>query len=278
MAGLVSLTAFAAQPDLQRAEQLYQHTDYRESLTLTRDTAPQNAAVHNLIGRNWFMLGDYKKATDAFEKSLGEDPRNSVYAHWLGRAYGRRAETSSFFTAPGYAAKARQYFELAVQLDPTNGEAMNDLFDYYLEAPGILGGGMDKAEAVAHRIADRDPVEGHFAAAQLADRRKQFDTAEDQLRRAMTLAPHDIGRVLDVAKYLAKRGRIPESDAAFEQAERIAPRDPRVAFERARAYVHEKRRLDDARTLLIRYLHSDLTPDDPPRSEAEQLLKQATGS
>jgi len=280
VASIVGFIAQAAlaQTELQRSEQLYQHTAYRESLALIHETSSQSAAASNLAGRDWFMLGEYKKAADAFEKALSLEPRNSAYAHWVGRAYGRRAETSSFFTAPGYASRARQHFELAVQLDPGNGEAMNDLFDYYLEAPGFLGGGMDKAEALARRIAERDPVEGHFAAAQLADRRKQFDTAEDQLRRAMKMAPRDVGRVLDVAKYLVKRGRIPESDAAFDDAERLAPHDPRVAIERARAYIHEKRNLDQARTLLFRYLRSDLTPDDPPRSEAEQLLKQAEGS
>jgi tetratricopeptide (TPR) repeat protein len=267
-----------AQPGLRHAEQLYLGTDYRESLAAVPEKEAKSGPALNLVGRDWFMLGDYKKATEAFEKAIALEPRNSIHAHWLGRTYGRRAETSSFFTAPGYASKARQYFELAVELDPKNGEAMNDLFDYYLEAPGMLGGGMDKAEALAQRIAERDPVEGHFAAAQLADRRKQFDTAEDQLRRAMTMAPRDIGRVLDVAKYLVKRGRIAESDAAFDQAERIAPHDPRVAIERARAYIHEKRHLDQARALLIEYLHSNLTPDDPPRAEAEQLLKQAAGS
>ena len=51
-----------------------------------------------------------------------------------------------------HASKARQYFERAVALDPANEEAMNDLFDYYLQAPGFLGGGFERAEQVAKRI------------------------------------------------------------------------------------------------------------------------------
>ena len=51
--------------------------------------------------------------------------------------------------APGHASKAHRYFEKAVELDPKNLEAMNDLFEYYLEAPGFLGGGFDKAQALA---------------------------------------------------------------------------------------------------------------------------------
>ena len=45
------------------------------------------------------MLGDYKKATEAFQKALALEPGNSEYAHWLGRSFGRRAETSSPFLA-----------------------------------------------------------------------------------------------------------------------------------------------------------------------------------
>lgn len=269
-----------AAPDAirRRAELLYSHTDYRESLNLLHRVPHPTAEIYGLMGRDWFMLGEYKSATEAFQKALALEPSNSQFAHWLGRTFGRRAETSTFFTAPGHASKARQYFELAVKLDPNNGEAQNDLFDYYLEAPGFLGGGFEKAEATARKIEVRDPAEGHFAAAQLADRRKQYDTAVDQLRRASELAPHDVGRVLDIAKYLGKRGRIAESDAVFEKAERMEPRSPKVAFERARAYIEEKRHLDRARTLLMDYLGSDLTPDDPSREEARQLLKQASGA
>ena len=36
--------------------------------------------------------------------------------------------------------------------------------------------------------------------------------------------------------------------------------------------------LDKAKDLLIQYLRSDLTPDDPPREEAEKLLKQISNS
>ncbi|HEX5226177.1 MAG TPA: tetratricopeptide repeat protein [Bryobacteraceae bacterium] len=261
---------------LAKAEDLYRHTDYQESLSLAREVG--GAKANFLIGKDYFMLGDYKKACEAFEHSLAAEPGNSDYALWLARGYGRRAETSSPFIAPRYASKARTYFEKSVTLDPNNEEALNDLFDYYLEAPGFLGGGYDKAERVARQIAARNPAEGHFAQAQLADRRKQFDTAEEQLRRAAELAPHQVGRMLDLARYLARHGRIAESEAAFDRAEQIAPNAPKVTFARARIYVEQKRNLEQARTLLYRYLHSNLTPDDPSREQAQKLLKEASGA
>ena len=153
-----------ADDPLAKAEELYRHTDYRASLTLVRESGQTSGEAYCLIGRDHFMLGDYKKATEAFERAFapGARPIRSTH-YWLGRSFGRRAETSSPFLAPRYASKARAYFEKAVALDPNNEEALNDLFDYYLEAPGFLGGGYDKAEAIAKRIAERNPAEGHFA-------------------------------------------------------------------------------------------------------------------
>jgi len=178
---------------------------------------------------------------------------------------------------PGYASKARQYFERAVALDSTNGEAVNDLFDFYLEAPGFLGGGTHKAEALAKHIAELDAAEGHYALAQIADRKKEYDTAEQQLRRAAELAPRQVGRILDLAKFLSKRGRVKESEAMFDQAAKMAPNSPKVLYERAATYVKEHRNLKEARELLEQYLRSPLTPEDPSRERAEALLKK-TGS
>jgi len=279
VAFLLALSCLYGQEQLKRAEELYQHTDYKASLALLREASRPTAAAYCLMGQDFFMLGDYKKATDAFEKALALEPSNSVYAHWVGRSFGRRAETSSPFTAPANASKARQYFERAVALDPSNEEAMNDLFDFYLEAPGFLGGGYDRAEQLAKRIAQQNEAEGHFALAQLADKRKQFDTAEEQLRRAMEMAPKQVGRVLDLAKYLAKRGRFEESEAVFDKAESMEPNAPKVYFARAHTYIEHKRHLDKAKELLMKYVRSNnLTPDDPPREEAERLLKQISGA
>jgi len=177
-----------------------------------------------------------------------------------------------------HAAKARQYLEKAVALSPHYSEALNDLFAYYLEAPGILGGGLDKAEAIAQRIAERSPAEYHFAEAQLAEKRKDYPSAEQHLHRAMEESPREVGRVIDLATFLARRGRMEESDATFAQAEKLAPNDPRIAFAHARIEVEHKRNLDEARQLLKKYLQSAITPDDPPKQSAEKLLQQAQGS
>jgi len=238
----------------------------------------KDGAVYALIGRNYYMLGDHKRATDALERAVAADPSNAEYFLWLGRAYGRRAETSSPFTAPGQASKARQYFEKAVALDPHNLEALSDLFEYYLEAPGFLGGGMDKAQAVASRIAAVNTAEGHWAEARIAEKRKEYGNAEAQLRHAIDAAPQQIGKLIELAKFLAGQGRIQEADQSLARAEAIAPGAPRLIFARADLYIRTGRNHAQVKELLQRYLASKLSPDDPPRAEALKLLKQVQGS
>jgi Flp pilus assembly protein TadD len=270
--------AAGASPDVvSRASALYQRTEYEGSLhVLAEDPAP-DAAGYLLSGKNYFMLGDYKKAIEFLDKALAISPANSEYELWLGRAWGRRAETSGWLTAGIHASKARQCFEKAVAWDPHNREAKNDLFDFYLNAPGFLGGGLEKAAALANSIASERPPEYEFEEAQIADRKKDYAAAEAHLRRAMQLAPSEAGRVLDVARFVARRGRLEESDALFEQARKLAPSQPRVAFAEARVDIENRRNLEQARRLLEGYLHASLTPDDPPRQEAEKLLRRSGG-
>jgi tetratricopeptide (TPR) repeat protein len=262
--------------ELDRAQQLFNRTDYRQVVEVLKPLAAAgDPGAAALTGKAWFMLGDYRKSAEAFETAVARNSGNSEYYHWLGKAYGRRAETSNPLSAPMLASKARQNFERAVELDGRNLEAINDLFSYYLEAPGFLGGGLDKAERLAGRIKTLDPIEYHYDMALLAEKRKEFKTAEFHFRSAFNMAPKSVGRAIDLARFLSHQGRLQESEVIFAQAEKLQPDNPRLLFERASAYVRAKQNLTVARQLLQKYLQSSLSPDDPPRSEAERLLKAA---
>jgi tetratricopeptide (TPR) repeat protein len=270
--------AWANGPELDRARKLYNLTEFQQSLEVLRTVPNKDAAVYALMGRDYYGQGEFKKASESLEKAVALEPDNSDFNLWLGRAYGRRAETSSMITAPGFANKARQFFEKAAQLNPSNLDAQSDLFEYYLEAPGFLGGGFDKAYATAAQIARINPAEGYWAQAKLAEKRKEFSSAEAHLQQAFEVAPHQIGRLIDLARLFTRQGRYNEADLSLAKAEQIAPNSPRLMFARADLYIKSKRNLDVARELLKRYLNCTLTPDDPPRSDAEKLLKQVQGS
>jgi cytochrome c-type biogenesis protein CcmH/NrfG len=268
----------ATQQDLDRARALYDRTLYGQALQIVVAVQPKTASTYGFLGQCLYMLEEYKKASEAFEKAIQAEPSNSVYWDWLGKAYGRRAETSSFLTAPHYASEAREYFEKAFALDPGNVDAVDDLFDYYLEAPGFLGGGVDKAAQIAERVHAASPAKYQSMQARIAEKQKQIPSAEQHLRQAIQAAPAEVGRVIDLARFLARQGRPSESDAAFERARQINPNSAELKFQRARVYVDANRKLDEARKLLQEYLASPLTPDDPPRNEAQKLLKKITKS
>jgi len=143
-----------------------------------------------------------------------------------------------------------------------------------VNAPGFLGGGLDKAEQVAQKIAAVDPPQGYYVRAQLAQKRKDFDNAEQSLRKAVAIAPHEVGHMITLAKFLANQGRTRESDAIFAQAERVNPNAPQVWFARADTLIKGNRNLQEARELLQKYVKAQVTVDDPPKTEAARLLKQ----
>ena len=141
-----------------------------------------------------------------------------------------------------------------------------------------MGGGYEKAAAVADKIAAVDPPEGYFTKAQLARKRKELSAAEHHLRSAVAAAPHEVGHMITLAKFLASQGRIGESDSVFQEAAKIAPDAPRVWFERADLWIKQKRNLNEAKSLLEKYLNAQVTVDDPPKQAATKLLKEAKGA
>jgi tetratricopeptide (TPR) repeat protein len=256
---------------------LYNRTEYAAAAAALNRSDP-DAGNLELLGRCWFMLGDFKKAVDALERAAAMDPADSMIQTWLGRSWGRRAETSFPLVAAGYATKSRQAFETALQLNPGHSAALGDLFDFYMEAPGLTGGSLEKVVSLLPQVDKYDPVGSCLAQARIDERKKQFAGAEASLRRAIEMAPGKVGLVISLAQFLSRRGRYEESEKAFGQAANVAPDSPRILYARADSYISARRNVDQARGLLKQFLAANnLTPDDPPRWQAMNLIRKAGG-
>src|ERR1039457_1723458 len=81
--------AWASGPELDRARKLYNITEFQQSLEALRAVPNKDAAVYELMGRNYYGQGEFKKASEALEKAVALEPDNSGFHLWLGRAYGR---------------------------------------------------------------------------------------------------------------------------------------------------------------------------------------------
>lgn len=67
----------------------------------------------------------------------------------LGKALGWKAMNGGVMSALGYAGEMRDSFLKAVELEPRNMDARFSLLQFYMMAPGIMGGGTGKAETLA---------------------------------------------------------------------------------------------------------------------------------
>lgn len=163
----------AKTPEWDQARALVQRAEYKEAIQILEKSPASTKDPENLqlLGEAWMGLKEFKRAVDVFEKAASMAPKSSSVYLWLGRAWGRRAESNKLM-AFAWARKAKDAFERAVALDGKNREALEDLFEYYVEAPPIVGGGLDKAEAVAKQIAAVDPEKGQRAMARIAKERQ----------------------------------------------------------------------------------------------------------
>jgi cytochrome c-type biogenesis protein CcmH/NrfG len=234
--------------------------------------APNDAQSFSLLCRAYFMLGEWNPGITACEKAVSVDPDNIEYHSWLGRIYGEKADHSSFITAARLAGKVRNEFETAVRLDPNSVDARADLADFYLEAPGIVGGGKGKAEAQAQKIAALDPAQAHRVKARMAEEEKDYVTAEKEYRIAIQLSRGKAGTWLNLARFYRHVGRWNEMEDAIRHATAPEMNRPDLLMGAAEMLINAKRDLPDATELLRRYLSSNATVEDAPVFKAQYLL------
>jgi tetratricopeptide (TPR) repeat protein len=194
---------------------------------------------------------------------------------WLGRAFGLKADHINFFSASGWARKTVQEFETAVKLSPRNLEARFDLLEYYLEAPGIVGGGREKALAEVKEIAGINPRQGHTARARVYRQDKKWAQARQELTLATGEFPYDSGAFLDLADFLLDRGDYADADSSARKALELDRESITAKFILSAAAVGLKRKVAEARQSLAQLSAGPLRDSDPGFEEVYYWLGRA---
>jgi len=244
--------------------------DAIRSLESRVSASPNDAVAYNLLCRAQYMLGNWDAGIKACEKTVALEPSNSRYHLWLGRAYGEKAEHVIFWTAIRLAGKVRNEFETAVRLDTNNAEARTDLAEYYLEAPGFLGGGRDKAEAQAQQLMHLDATKAHWVLGRLAEKRKDWKTAESEYRKSIEASNGRADEWLDLAFFYRHVGRYDQMEEAIQHIPGAPLNKRNVLLEAAGMLIHAGRNSPAALELLHRYLENPV--EEGPAFKAHYLL------
>ncbi len=234
----------------------YEASDYAKAILELQGAAakePQNGDVQLLLAKSYLELQERDPAIKSAEKAVAIDPQNSTYHEWLGRAYGEKADHTTWFSAISLAKKTRKEFETAVQLDGRNYSARQALIEFDCSAPGLVGGGEDKALPQIKQLAEMDAAEGHFAAGNCRRQKKDFAVADEEFAKALESHPKSAELIYDIGDYAVKRSQPEWLLAVADTGERVAPGDPRGKFYRGVALVLKRENLEEAERLLREY-------------------------
>ncbi len=185
----------------------------------------QQAEAQNLLCRVRLTLEQWDAASAACEQAVRLDGQNSDYHLWFGRALGERASRASFLTAFSLAKRTRAEFEQSVQLDARNAEALFTLGELYRQAPGVVGGGIDKAQQTANQLDKVDAARAHELRGNIAEQQKDYATAEREYKQAVAAGGHPALAWTNLARFYSHRQRYAEMDAAVRSAHTAALHD-----------------------------------------------------
>ena len=136
------------------------------------DTARLFGQAQELMRRQQFAT-----AVPLLDKCVAAEPGSSKFHQWLGRALGLQAAQKGITSSVISIGKVKAAFEKAIELDPLNLEARNDLAIMYVALPRLLGGSKAKAAEQVAFIRRHDPalamqIDGDFLASE-----KKYDAA-----------------------------------------------------------------------------------------------------
>ncbi|MGC1415658.1 MAG: tetratricopeptide repeat protein [Candidatus Acidiferrum sp.] len=259
LAGMTSICAATVKQseDLEAGQRAYEKSDYTKAVQELQAAAarePQNGEIQLLLTKSFLELGEHDAAIASAERAVAIDPQNSVYHEWLGKAYGEKASHASMFSALGLARKTHKEFETAVELDERNYSARQALIEFDCSAPGIVGGGEDKAKPEIEKLKAMDASEWHYAEGNCERQKRNLEGADAEFQLALRSHPKSADLIYDIGDYEVRRGQAERLLEVAEVGEQAAPSDPRGLFYRAVGLILKNEKPEEAKRLLREYL------------------------
>jgi len=266
---------FGASPKTEEAVRLFEAHRTAEARPLLEAAVredPADARAAHYLGRALLAADEVDKAVEWMEKSVSLDGSQVDYHLWLGRAYGAKAMRANVFQQPSLAGKVRREFERASALDPENLEARFGLIEFYLRAPGVMGGSLAKAQEQAAEIRKRDALQGHRATGRVAEHEKWYDAARAEYAAALRDFPERTEPYYWMASFYERRK---DYGRAFEMYEKLVEKKTdefNACYQIGRAAGVSGENLDRGVECLKRYLGHAPGAEDPSLAWAHYRL------
>ena len=250
----------------------HRYADAQRELDAAVRAHPNDARAHLYLGRIAMHETRFRDAITHLEKAAELEPSVAEHRVWLGRAYGQLAVRSSFGKKFGLAKRSRAALEHAVDLDPTSVDARSSLIQFYLLAPGLVGGSTSRAREHAAEIAKQSAFRGALARAWIAEDRKEYDDAARAYRDALASAPDSLISYWGLAQLWQRGERFDSSFALMDDLIKRRPDAMPAYYYYGRASSLSGQRLPEAVRALQHYIAYEPREGDPPRSSAHYRL------
>jgi tetratricopeptide (TPR) repeat protein len=231
--------------------------------------APDDAELHDYLGRAWLRATQVEPAVAALTRAVELAPERSEYHRRLASALGQQFQQANVFRKAGIGLRVKRHMDRALELDPNSVEAREALLRFYAQVPGIAGGSMDKAREQAAAITRLSPADGPRLEATLArfDKKPEAEVvAAWQKAAAAPGATVDVG--LEYGYYLQQLERWDAAFAQFDALAKAHPSSPVPTYQFGRTAVLSGQRLADGEQALKAYLESGPKGEDDPTREA----------
>lgn len=201
----------------------------------------------------------------------GGSPGASAH-YWLGRAYGEQAQRANPLRQASLARRTKGEFERAVQLDPDYVDAREGLMQFYLRAPGVMGGSEAKAREQAQEIARRNRYRGGLALAVVSTRRKDLAGAAREYEQLAAQFPDSSAPWTQLAALHAQQRQWDQAFATIERMQRAQPASMPAQYALGRLAAESGMQLERGEQALRRYLTHQPRPNEPPLANAHWRL------
>jgi tetratricopeptide (TPR) repeat protein len=252
--------------DATQANALLQQGRVDEATASLREllaAQPGDGQAHQLLCRIYYAQDIADNAIHECQLAASSDPASSDNQMWLGRAYGFKASHANPLSALSLAVKVRIAFERAVQLDPENIHALNDLGEFYVAAPALIGGGLDKALALAARLQPHFPSQAHRLLALIAEKKKEDAIAEAEFSNAVA-AGKTAEAYIDLGHFYERHHQPDKMVGALQSGIATDRRKGPSLVDAASILTDAHRSPELAETLLRAYLSSSAKTDEAP--------------